>query len=507
MMKKIGEYLFNYLKDIGEEYVTSFFQNYADKLKDWVINLDPKEIADKAKDVKNKLISNFDKKIDVKPNFEKESIFAQFDKKLVTKMIEEIFQEEKINEEIANKFKNDLKSFKMEKNNPVNILVIGEEEENINEFFEMFCKAFNIQKTNKNEYAINIEFQTHFSGVTEIKIIKQLKKNDKDNINFIWNIIDEKIQKIKTKDNNLNTLLESKPIIYIGFKNNVRPETLHNFSNSMFSEENFDDMKYHIMDSFVIDKEQINEEIKDNNNKNINEIFMQLIKKSLLFLLIQENRSQMQSVIDNIYDSTFTRIRFLFGNSIKNFQDFNFQITPIIFKKMLFENKKLPNSVRIKCSLLLDNYQKYLERKQKSYFSEFLSNNESMFKAENDNVKRELCENMASFINEKIYEEDNEKKEEKGQNKEKQKQKQKEMEKQRKKMSKDNAVEEDDINKKMRIKFDDYLLKNSSIFINELIFNTLKDKKKEVYNKEIIQYYFGIYKNDLILSEKDKIFY
>ena len=72
-------------------------------------------------------------------------------------------------------------------------------------------------------------------------------------------------------------------------------------------------------------------------------------------------------------------------------------------------------------------------------------------------------------------------------------------------MSEINSNGEDDINTKIRIKFDDYLLKNSSIFINELIINTIKDRKIEIYNNKIMKYYFGIYKNDLILSEKDKI--
>ena len=72
-------------------------------------------------------------------------------------------------------------------------------------------------------------------------------------------------------------------------------------------------------------------------------------------------------------------------------------------------------------------------------------------------------------------------------------------------MSEINSIGEDDINTKIRIKFDDYLLKNSSIYINELIINTIKDRKNEIYNNKIMKYYFGIYKNDLILSEKDKI--
>lgn len=72
-------------------------------------------------------------------------------------------------------------------------------------------------------------------------------------------------------------------------------------------------------------------------------------------------------------------------------------------------------------------------------------------------------------------------------------------------MSKDNSVGEDDTNKQIRIKFDDYLLKNSSIFINELITETIREKKCNVYKNEIIHYYFGNDKNnELIISEENK---
>ena len=228
---------------------------------------------------------------------------------------------------------------------------------------------------------------------------------------------------------------------------------------------------------------------------------MKLIKKSLLFLLIEKNKNEIEKKINDIYDATFPRMRFLFGNNITNFQNFNFQITPIIFKKFLSKGK-LSDSIKLKYTKLLGDYQKYLERKQQDYFEEFLSNNESIYKKENDKVKKKLCENMVSFIKEKVYEEDNEKKEEKDSKKEKEKQKEKQ--KQIVKMSKINSIGEDDTNKKFRIKFDDYLLKNSSIFINELIINNMKDKKIALYENKIYQYYFKIYENDLILSEKDK---
>ena len=499
-MKKIGEYIFDYLKGLGEDYVTSFFEHYADKLKDWVVdkveNLDPKEIAEKAKDIKNKIMSNFDKKIEEKPNFEKDTIFTKYNKKFVKDMIEDIFREEEINKEIANKYKNDLENFKINKNNTINILLKGEENEDVKIFLEMLNEAFVFEKINKNEYNINIEFITNLTNNIKIKIIECNEKSEikaDDNINFIWYIIDEKIRRIVTKDNNLKILLETKPIIYIGYKDKVQVEKKHNFSASIFSDENFDKIKYHIMDSFILENNKTNEVNK--------KIFMKLIKKSLLFLLITKYKIEIQDIINIIYDSILPRMRFLFGNNIKNLQIFNCQITPIVFKKLLLK-EKLSNSIKQKYTKLLGEYQKYLEREQQNFFNEFLSNKEDLYRKEKDNIKKNICENMILFINKKIYEDDNENEKENSPKNEKEKKKEKQ--KQNKKMAKVNSVSGDDSNKQIRIKFDDYLLKNSSIFINELIAKTISKKKRELYQNEIIQYYFDIYNNDEIISEEKK---
>ena len=500
-MKEIGKFLWSQIIEAnGEDYIKSFVHNRADKLKDLILEQDPKKLF---KDIKDNLMSNFNKKIGEKANF-KEPIFIQFDKKLVKNMIEKIFQEENINEEITDKCKYDLVNFNIENNNTVNILLNGEETKMVDLFLEMISKVFDIEKIENidkmDEYNINIEFKDHLTKIKKIKIIKynkKLKIDINENINFIWYIIDEKIQKeIKTNDDNLNILLITKPVIYIGFTSHRRPETEHTFSKSIFSDKNFDDMKYHIMDSFILDNIQ---------NKIDKEIFMKLIKKSLLFLLIKENQIQIQNIINDIYDATFPTMRFLFGNSIQNLITFNLQITPVIFQKFLFKEKALPDYVMKIYVILLGEYRKYLESKRNTYFEEFLSNNESLYKNENDKVKKEICEIMIKYINEKIYEKNNNnvKKGEKEQKTEKEKTKEKKNKIE--KMSEINSIGEDDINTKIRIKFDDYLLKNSSIFINELIINTIKDRKIEIYNNKIMKYYFGIYKNDLILSEKDKI--
>ena len=44
----------------GEDYIKSFVQNRADKLKDFILEQDPKKLF---KDIKDNLMSNFNKKL------------------------------------------------------------------------------------------------------------------------------------------------------------------------------------------------------------------------------------------------------------------------------------------------------------------------------------------------------------------------------------------------------------------------------------------------------------
>ena len=79
-MKEIVKFLWSQIIEAnGEDYIKSFVQNRADKLKDFILDQDPKKLF---KDIKDNLMSNFNKKIGEKTNF-KEPIFIQFDKKLV----------------------------------------------------------------------------------------------------------------------------------------------------------------------------------------------------------------------------------------------------------------------------------------------------------------------------------------------------------------------------------------------------------------------------------------
>ena len=56
-MKEIGKFLWSQIIEAnGEDYIKSFVQNRADKLKDLILEQDPKKLF---KDIKDNLMSNF----------------------------------------------------------------------------------------------------------------------------------------------------------------------------------------------------------------------------------------------------------------------------------------------------------------------------------------------------------------------------------------------------------------------------------------------------------------
>ena len=60
-MKEIGKFLWSQIIEAnGEDYIKSFVQNRADKLKDFILDQDPKKLF---KDIKDNLMSNFNKKL------------------------------------------------------------------------------------------------------------------------------------------------------------------------------------------------------------------------------------------------------------------------------------------------------------------------------------------------------------------------------------------------------------------------------------------------------------
>ena len=156
---------------------------------------------------------------------------------------------------------------------------------------------------------------------------------------------------------------------------------------------------------------------------------------------------------------------------------------PMIFKQFL-NLKKLSDYIQTNYKKFLRDYQTYLEEKENSYFSEFISKNSNELKKKNknkdDKLDNKLLDNMFTFMSENAINKDN-KKENKN------------------KMIKVNPVCEDDLDTKMKIAFEDYFLNRSSIFINELIINIIKEMKINYYYNKISGYYFEKYKKEEII--------
>ena len=180
----------------------------------------------------------------------------------------------------------------------------------------------------------------------------------------------------------------------------------------------------------------------------------------------------------------------------KYLKDFNIQMFDIIFKKLLFGND-LPNSARNEYKEILKIYQKFFKNRENTYYSQLLKENNDYLiiyyrnnleilgkdlineKCQDKDKKKLLYEIYSSlilFINEiEFYFEDDDD----------------ESEKTKKKNNKIkvNYSFGDEMGKKIKILFDDYFLKKSSIFINELIIDALKDIKIDKYNDESRDFY------------------
>ena len=462
----------DYLISIPDSFIRNFIQYYADKLKDGVVDLvgkfDVKEITKKVQELKAKLMEILHKKIHTidNDNYKDDSAFKDFNLEKAKIMIEEILEKEKVYIEINDQFNSDFKYFKLENNsNMLNVLLIGKEKEDIEKFKNIIFKTF----TN-NENCINIKFNEY--SIDKLKII-EYKGNLSNNINCIWYIIDEKKNEIT-----LNDIYKNLPIICIGFKEQIVEKT-KNLENTETNSENI----LKVINNFLIEKYNINKKIEEN-KQYFNEFFMRLIEKTVLNIIFTNYRNNIENKAKDILSNyVMPRINFSFGNKISNFYILNKQIMPIIFKQFL-NLKNLPNYIQTNYKKFLHDYHTYLEDKEKSYYSEFISKNSNELKKKSknkdDKLDNKLLDNMFTFMSENEKNKDNKKKN-------------------KNKMIKVNSICEDDLDTKVKIAFEDYFLNRSSIFINELIINTIKEMKINYYNKKISNYYIEKYKKEEII--------
>ena len=523
----IGQYYLTTLLGMGVGKITDF-------AKEKISNIKHKEVVNQIKELESEFIKFFKDKYNSKDDYKKESVFKYYNKNLVKSMILEIFEQENINENIKNKIKMELNKFQISNSqNMINILLLGKKCKDIKKFIETICNVFNINKTNENnKYIIPIEFKDHLTNIKNINLLEydENNKNDYDNINCIWYFVDEEKSdvesnnEIKDKHNfKTNNLSGSIPIINIHNKNKINPEKIKLLTDYNISINNLDKNYIDILNNHIIDIIKIEEELKNSHDNKtsllkIKEYFISLMEKSILNILIKDNENKMDKKEKEILNNVLPRIKFSYGNKIKQLSNLNNQIIQSIFKQFLFQ-KKVPDSVKQKYRKLIHNYQDYLENKKKSSFSSFMrkNNNEIILKKRNDINKRcieiknknnnkndidkvdllnKIDSQMIKYIDEIKYDSDDEDKKKKDKEKEKDK---------KPKFIKVTTAEEEDRNNNLKIIFEDYFLNRASNFINELIINYIKEANIDNYNVFIIQYYISLYKNDYyIVKELEK---
>ena len=175
----------------------------------------------------------------------------------------------------------------------------------------------------------------------------------------------------------------------------------------------------------------------------------------------------------------------------------NKQINNIIFKAFLFPNNKVPCYVRKKNKKLLESFQTQLEGFKNTYFTD-VANKGQIISIYLDKIKKlkeakdpkeknkfefliEIYEKAIESINNiNIFKNDSDKKK-----------------------NKDRTLHIQSIHEIIRTMLEDDYLKKSSICINKLIIELLKDKIIYNYNYRVIKDYYVGHLNDFVFLENN----
>ena len=499
------EFILSYAQNILKAILDIGLEKLTDFIKEKISNNKYKEILNNVKQLEKEFMNRFQEKFKSNNNdYKNIQVFKYYDKNLVKSMILEIFESENIGNTIQNELLLEIKNFPVDNNqNIINILLIGKESKDIKKIIDVFGKTFGL-KNNEQKGIIPIKFNEHFTQLKNIRLIEYNNdKNDFDNINCIWFFIDEEMQGIEcideTKNNNNNKIKTNNtsgsiPIIYIHYKKNIEPERIKKFDDYNISINELNKNYIKSFNNHIIDFNQIGNIIEK-------EYYLCLIEKSIFNILMKDNEFKVENKSKEILDKILTRTNFLFGNKITYLADLNNQIILKTFKNFLFDKNNVPDIVKEKSNKLLQNYQKYLEKRKKSSFSIFMSknndeiilelrkkiNDRNLKKLDKDKEEIELMDEIDKYlilyINEMKFDNDEEDKKTKNTKK---------------------SAREEKIIDELKIKFEDYYLNRASVFINELVLNYIKETKIDYYNIFIIKYYISLYKNDCYIENEKK---
>ena len=487
-----------YIISCGQSLLTAILSKAVDKITEYVKNKISKnkykQVLNNIKQLEQEFMTHFKEKYQSKgDDYKNIHVFKHFDKTLVKSMILEIFEQEKIGDNIQKEIFSELKEFKVNNNeNIIDILLIGKKSKNYQKFMDIFGKVFDIKKEG-NKSIISIEFKEHFPTIKNIRLIEYDNKIDNiDNINCIWYFIDEENQEKNInisnyKTNNLSGMI---PIINIHYKNEIKPEKIKKYDDNEISVKNLNENYINYFNNHIIDINQI-----DNNVEK--EYYLCLIEKSIFNILMKDNEFKMEKKSKEILEKILQRIKnFVFGNKITNLVNLNDQIILYTFKKYLFNKSNVPENVKQQYTKLLKNYQIYLENRKKSSYSSFITkiNNEIVLELRKkinernmknvntrkkeieliDDIDNEIDKYLILYINELKFDDEKDK-------------------------NKDDKIVDE-----LKIKFEDYYLNKASVFIHELVLNYIKETSIDYYNILMIKYYISLYKNDYYIEEEKK---
>ena len=169
-----------------------------------------------------------------------------------------------------------------------------------------------------------------------------------------------------------------------------------------------------------------------------------------------------------------------------------------LFSSLIFNDKKISDFAKSKNQELLNKYKEYLKGYENSYFSEFIKKNGSeyisLIKDRNSlrNImsnkidilsieQKELLEILDEFEHYNI-----------------------DFIEQIDINKKDNSKNGKNINDQLRTKFNDYYIHKASLYIFELVTIIIKDTLIKYYKLSTIQYFIGLYDNEVIFLNETK---
>ena len=461
-MELLKEYCIDKGKELGAKIASYLFTKIYEYSRDKMSKIKYKKILDFSSEFAEKFLNFIDLRFKIKKDYKNDTVFQKFQTDNVKLIINEIFEKENIKETIEIRIKDDINEFNLN-NKSLNILLFGNQKIAIDELFNNIHNLFQLENINDNEFSFNIKLKDTFKEIKKINLIKYYENFDYNKeIKCIWYFYEKENNEDK-EDKFLKEFFEKNiPIIYIDQTRemnkegeNCLPENINFEDNTILKNYNYFEIEFN--------------EINNKESKHI----INLIEKSIINILIKQYEIFMNNKTQKVLENIFKSLKFDSGNKIDNINILTGQFLKKIFSTLIFKEKNISPFAKSKIKELLNKYKEYLKSYEESYFSEFVKKGgdeyiskikESINKRNtNLNKKKNLTEEERE--NMEILDElehckidfieaiDINKKEK----------------------PKDDQVNEDDFNSKLKTKFNDYYIENASKYIIELVVLFIKN--------------------------------